>query len=114
MECEISIINTVDVCDLKSVSRISQIIFLHVETFNAMIDLRIADGFSKINLLQHVTKLERSCFRIYFISLSGFESMVIALFCFFKLSKYLFQASFADSLFCFRSDFYFACLLVLR
>ena len=77
-----------------------------------MVDLCIADRFSEINLLQHVTKLELSCFRIYFISLSRFESMMIALFCFLKLAKYLFKASFADALFCFWSDLYLTGLML--
>jgi hypothetical protein len=34
----------------------TQIIFLHIETFYAMIDLIIADTFRKIDLLDHIPK----------------------------------------------------------
>ena len=35
-----------------------------------MVDLCIADRFSKIDLLQHITKLVRPAVRTYFISLA--------------------------------------------
>ena len=48
-----------------------------------MIDLRVAYGFSKINLLKQIAKLECTRFRVYLIPLARFESVVIALFRFF-------------------------------
>ena len=50
IECEISIINTVEVCDLEICFRMPGHLPAY-ETFNAMIDLRITDGFGKIDLL---------------------------------------------------------------
>ena len=89
-----------------------KIIFLHGETVNTMIDLSITYGFGKINLLKSISKLKRSCFRIDLITAAGFKCIMISLFCFFKLAKNFFKASFTYSLFCFRSYFYFAIFLV--
>ena len=65
----------------------------------AMIDLCIADGAHKINLLQHIPKLERPGFGIDLITLSRFKSLMVAFFRFLKLAKDLFQAFFPDSFF---------------
>ena len=89
-----------------------QVIFLHVETFNAMIDLCIPYGLCEIDLLQHVAELELSRFGIHFISLTRFECVVIALLGFFQLAKNFFKTSFSNTLFCFWCNFYLTCLLV--
>src|SRR4030095_9116235 len=85
-----------------------KIIFLHIEAFNSMIDRCIADAFCKINLLKHIAKTERSGFRIQFITLPRFETMMIALLSFLQLPKNFLQTSFANALFCFWCDLYFA------
>ena len=56
-----------------------------------MIDLRIANGFCKIYLLQCITKLERSCFRIDLITTSGFKCIVISLLWFFSAFRKFLQ-----------------------
>ncbi len=48
----------------------SEVIFLHIERLDAVIDLGIADARGEIDLLQHITKLEWTCFRILFITLT--------------------------------------------
>ena len=68
-----------------------KIIFPHMKTINPMIDLGIADGIGKIDLFQCITKLEGPRFRVHFITRSGLECLMLALFGFLQLAKYFFQ-----------------------
>src|SRR5690606_8644741 len=78
----------------------AQIIFRHHETVNAMVDLRVTNRFSEIDLFKHVAELELPCFGIEFITLSGLEAVMITLLCLLQFPKNLLEASLADSLFC--------------
>ena len=78
-----------------------------------MIDLCIADTFCKINLFQHIAKLELPCLGIDFITLARFEAMVISLFCFFKFAEYFLQASFSDALFGFGGNLYLSLIIIV-
>src|SRR4051812_14697455 len=77
-----------------------------------MIDLRIANGFSKIYLFQHITKLKGAAVRAYFITLSGLIGLMIAAFCFLELTEDFFQASLTNALFRFWCDLDFSFLFV--
>ena len=90
-----------------------QIIFLHRKTFYTMVNLRIADAFGKINLLEGIAKLERLCFRVQFIAHARLKRSMVALLRLFKLSENFFKAAFADALFGLWGNLYFAGLIIL-
>src|SRR5690606_6153191 len=83
------------------------------ETVNAMVDLRVTNRFSEIDLFEHVAELKLPCFWIEFITLSGLEAVMITLLCLLQFPKNLLEASLADSLFCLGGDLYLAALIVL-
>ncbi len=56
-----------------------QVVFLHIELIDAVVDLGIADGLGKIYLFQLVAKTEGPGIRIELVTAAGFEGVVVAL-----------------------------------
>src|SRR5262249_11286764 len=64
-----------------------QVVLLHVESVNAVVDLGVADGFGEIDLFQLVAEAERAGLGIDLITTPRFEGIVVALFGLFELPK---------------------------